>query len=98
MIRHIVMWNLKDEAMGNPKDINATLVKIKLEGLVGRIAGLRCMEVNKNIMDDGYDICLYSEMDDLDALDFYINHPLHRNIQLFVQSVVSQRVACDMNI
>ena len=98
MIRHIVMWNLKDQAEGNPKTTNATMIKAKLEGLVGKIQGLHRMEVNLNVLDTGYDLCLYSELESLEALDFYKNHPLHKEIQSFVHAVVTQRVACDMEI
>ena len=35
MIKHIVFWNLKDDALGNDKATNALLVKEKLEALNG---------------------------------------------------------------
>ncbi len=45
MIKHIVMWRLKDSALGNKKAGNARLVREKLEALRGRIPGLLRLEV-----------------------------------------------------
>ena len=98
MIRHIVMWNLKEEAEGNPKATNGLMIKNKLEGLVGKIEGLHRMEVNPNVVASGYDLCLYSELESLDALAYYKEHPLHKEIQSFVHAVITDRVSCDMEL
>src|SRR5659263_772811 len=45
MIKHIVFWKLKDEALGNDKATNALLIKEKLEALNGQIEGLLKLEV-----------------------------------------------------
>ena len=95
MLRHIVMWNLKDEAAGGTKEQNAAIIKERLEALVGRIDGLRRLEVGRNVVEGGYDLCLYSELDDLAALHFYKEHPLHKEVQAFVHQVITSRVACD---
>ena len=98
MIRHIVMWNLKDEANGNDKATNCAIIKEKLENLVGKIEGLHRMEVNQNVLAGGYDLCLYSELTDLQALAYYKDHPLHKAVQGFVHAVVTERVCCDMEL
>lgn len=98
MIRHIVMWNLLEEAAGNDKERNAAIIKERLEGLVGKIDGLHRLEVGRNIVDGGYDLCLYSELDSLDALRFYREHPLHKEVQGFVHQVIAGRVACDTEV
>ena len=49
MIRHIVIWNLKESACGNSRSENARLLKQKLEALAGRIPGLERIEVGINI-------------------------------------------------
>ena len=45
MIKHIVMWKLKENAHGNTKHENAVLIRNKLESLNGKIEGLIKMEV-----------------------------------------------------
>lgn len=95
MIRHIVMWNLLGEAAGGTKEQNAAIIKERLEALVGKIAGLNRLEVTRSAVADGYDLCLYSELDDLAALEVYKNHPLHKEVQKFVHQVIDGRVFCD---
>lgn len=95
MLRHIVMWNLKETAAGAGKEQNAAIIKERLEALVGKIEGLLRLEVTRGLLEGGYDLCLYSEMDDLDALKFYRSHPLHLEVQKFVHEVIENRVSCD---
>ncbi len=97
MIRHVVMWKLtttepetKKEQMSNIKEM--------LEALVGKIEGLQRMEVAPNIKEGGYDLCLYSEYTDRTALDYYSTHPLHKECQKYIHSVISERGFCDMEI
>jgi len=46
MVKHIVIWRLKDSAAGRGKSDNARLIKEKLEALRGRIPGLLHLEVD----------------------------------------------------
>ena len=95
MVTHIVMWNLKDEAEGGDKDRNAAIIKERLEGLVGKIEGLISLKVGRGVMPGGYDLCLLGQYKDLDALKFYREHPLHKEVQQFVHKVITERVSCD---
>lgn len=96
MIRHIVMWNLKDEAEGHDKAYNAQKIKEGLEGLVGKIDGLLKAEVGANVNPSGgVDLCLYSEFTSLEALNAYRINPLHKEVQKFVHAVITDRVSND---
>lgn len=96
MIKHIVMWKLKDEAPGNSKAVNAALIKEKLESLRGKIDGLLKIEVGIDFLGGGnFDVVLYSELQSKDTLDVYQNHPLHQAILPFVREVVTDRKAVD---
>lgn len=95
MIRHIVMWNLKENAEGGTKAENALKIKQGLEGLVGKIDGLLKAEVGVNIIPGGMDLCLYSEFTSREALVNYRKHPLHKNVQQFVHKVIESRSASD---
>ncbi len=98
MIKHIVMWKLKEEAQGNSKEVNGQKIKQKLEGLMGKVEGLQKVEVGLNFNPGGYDVCLYSEFGDRAALDYYINHPLHKRNQAFTLSVVCERAVADYEV
>lgn len=96
MIKHIVMWKLKDEAHGNDKNTNARLIKEKLEHLNGKIDGLQKIEVGIDVVGSGnYDVVLYSELASTEALDTYQNHPLHQAALPFIREAVSSRTAVD---
>lgn len=95
MIRHIVFWDLKEEAEGGDKEKNARVIKEGLEGLVGKIDGLIKAEVGRGVTEGGMDLCLYSEFADLAALAAYRENPLHKEVQKFVHAVITKRVAND---
>lgn len=96
MVKHIVMWKLKEEAHGNDKATNARLIKEKLEALNGQISGLIRLEVGIDFLGEGnLDVILYSELENREALDTYQNHPLHQALLPFVKEAVTERKAVD---
>lgn len=99
MVKHIVMWKLKQSAHGNDKTTNAKLIKEKLESLNGKIEGLLKAEVGIDFLGGGnFDIVLYSELVDSNALDSYQQHPLHQAILPFIREAVEDRKAVDFKI
>lgn len=99
MVRHVVMWKLKDQALGNAKDVNARLVREKLEALRGRIPGLLRLEVGLDFSStaNSADVLLVSEFASREDLAAYQSHPEHRAVAAFVSEVVCERrlVDCD---
>lgn len=98
MIRHIVFWNLCDEAEGADKYKNAAIIKTSLESLVGKIDGLKRAEVNMNYNPNGFDLCFFSEFTDKKALELYQINPLHMSVKKFVHKVIKERVVTDCEI
>jgi hypothetical protein len=99
MVKHIVMWKLKDEAHGNDKATNARLIKERLESLSGKIDGLLKIEVGIDFLGEGnFDVVLYSEVPDRKALDAYQNHPLHQAVLPFIREVIVDRKAVDYEV
>ena len=98
MVRHIVMWNLKEEACGHSKEENGLEIKRQLEELQGRVPGLVSIEVGINFGADNYDIALVSTHEDDTALDVYADHPDHQIVKGFISQVVCGRVACDYEL
>ncbi|BDQ36784.1 stress responsive protein [Pseudodesulfovibrio nedwellii] len=97
MIRHIVMWTLKEEAEGASAQENGAKMKEMLELLNGRIEGLQHIEVSNDIVaaEPECHIVLCSEHDDVDALNHYQGHPEHQACVAFVKKVAAGRKALD---
>lgn len=95
MIKHIVMWKLKDEN----KTENALKIKTDLEALKNKIDVIVNIEVGINIekSDAAYDIVLVSEFASQAELDEYQINPDHKAVSGFVRSVVVDRVVVDYN-
>jgi len=97
MVRHLVMWRLKDHAHGNDKAANARLFKQKLESLAGRIPGLLRIEagIDFSCTPASFDVVLYSEFTDRMALEGYQTHPLHEAVKAFIVGASADRVVVD---
>lgn len=97
MIKHIVMWRLKEEARGNTRWANAELVKEKLEALQGRIPGLLRIEAGLDFSrtDSSADVVLYSELESREALADYQVHPEHEAVKEFIGAVTAERWVVD---
>ncbi|NTU43494.1 MAG: Dabb family protein [Nitrospirales bacterium] len=97
MIKHIVMWRLRDEAGGKSKAENALIIKERLEALAGRIPGLLRIEVGIDFSAtaESGDVLLYSEFESPEALDAYQNHPEHKAVVPFIGEVRSERRVVD---
>jgi hypothetical protein len=82
MIKHIVMWNVRGET---PEEKQAAVqtIKEKFEGLIGKIPGLRTLEIGVDVSHISYacDVVLYSEFDSEDALKSYADHPEHQRVK-----------------
>lgn len=97
MIKHIVMWKLKDLAENKSKNENMQIMKNMLESLVDKIAEIEKLEVGLNIgsSEMAYDLVLYSEFKHEAALEVYQKHPEHLKVREFVGKVREKRVIVD---
>lgn len=78
MIKHVILWQLKDELSEERKVEVKQAVKEQLEALVGQVPGLVYVKVAIDPMSSSNtDIYLDSAVDDEAALDVYQNHPAH---------------------
>ena len=89
MIKHIVIWKLKDDADGFSKDENIQRIKKGLEKLTLTIKEIKKLEVgiNFNQTENAYDIILYSEFNSKDALNTYQVHPDHIKFKEFINNL-----------
>jgi heme-degrading monooxygenase HmoA len=97
MVTHIVLWRLKDAALGNDKATNARLIREKLEALRGRIPGLLRLEVGRDFSatDVSADLVLVTEFESRADLAAYQAHPDHQAVVAFVREVVTERRLVD---
>ena len=97
MIKHIVIWRLKENAHGNTKTQNASIIKSRVEALSGKIPGILKLEIGFDFSKTGNsgDIVLYSEFASKEHFESYRIHPEHRAVLPFVQEAVSDRLVVD---
>lgn len=78
MVKHIILWQLKDEFSQKEKSEILQNAKVNLEGLLGKIEGLTEIKLQtEKLLSSNADMMLYSEFVSPDALKGYQVHPDH---------------------
>jgi hypothetical protein len=97
MIKHLVMFKLKEFAEGGDKARNLQKLKDDLEALEGKIDEIRFFEVGTNLdgSDAAYDLALCSEFESMETLRSYQRHPEHQKVANFVKQACQSRVVVD---
>lgn len=97
MIKHILLFKLKDEAEGCSRAENIVKAKALIEGMNGKIPGLIKVEVGTDFSSSGdsADMALYSEFESREALAVYAGHPEHTKVLPFIKSIISARHLID---
>jgi len=100
MLKHIVMWKLKDEAEGADKLANAREMKRRLDECANIVPGQLTFEVMlaQPGLEATYDVVLYSEFADRAALQAYIDHPTHKAVVPFIGAVREGRQCMDYEV
>lgn len=94
MVKHIIIWKLKDEF--NTDEIKRG-VKNSLESLLGTIPGLLEIKVEtENLASSNADLMLYSVFESEAALKGYSVHPEHVKVaDTFVRPYTESRACFD---
>ena len=100
MVKHIILWNLKDEFSPEEKENIKAGIKEGLEGLHGRIDGLVDIRVNTvGLASSTADLMLDSTFESEEALKFYSSHPLHQEVaNTRVRPFTKQRSCLDFEV
>ena len=78
MVKHVILWQLKDELDANQKIEVKKDIKTGLESLLGKIDGLTEIKVYIEGLDSSNaDLMLYSVFENESALKGYAVHPEH---------------------
>ena len=78
MVKHVILWQLKEEFSPEEKERIKAEIKAGLEGLAGQIPGLLEIHVNTNgLPSSNADLMLDSSFDSEESLKVYATHPKH---------------------
>ena len=78
MVRHVILWKLKEGFSEDEKKQISSEIKAGLEGLKGRIPGLLGITVvTEGLPSSNADLMLDSSFEDAGALAAYSVHPAH---------------------
>lgn len=95
MVRHIVMFKLKEFAAPAEKQAKMEEIKRKLEALIDKIDVLRAIRVDFNCNpEESWDLILTTEMDTLADVGTYANHPEHVAVAKGIIGPVKADRAC----
>ena len=100
MIRHIVMWSLKEEAEGADRATNVRKFVELLESCRDVVPGIVEFETGtaQPGFEAGHDVVLNSLFESRAALEAYQAHPTHEAIKPFLGAVRSARVCVDYEV
>ena len=97
-IRHIVCWKLSALTPRKKAD-DAAGIASRLEALVGIVPEIRALTVGPDVAgEENWDVALIADFDDLEALNRYQKHPQHKEAGAFIRTVVSDRLAVDLEV
>lgn len=78
MVKHVILWQLKDELSAEEKAEVKKGIKEGLEGLAGKIPGLLDIQVQiEGLASSNVDVMLDSSFEDEASLKGYAVHPDH---------------------
>ena len=100
MVKHIILWTLKEEYAGESKDKIKAGIKEGLESLKGRIPGLIDIKVNTEpLASSNCDLMLDSSFENEESLKGYSVHPNHVEVaNTKVRPYTASRVCMDYEV
>jgi heme-degrading monooxygenase HmoA len=92
MIRHIVLFKIKDEYKSEIPQLVQNFYSMK-----GKIEGMLDLESGQDVYhsDRSYDLALITVFDSMKSFQAYQNHPVHMPVKKRMHEVRSASVACD---
>ena len=95
MVKHIVMFKLKPFETAAEKKAKLQEIKEKLAALIDKIEVLRGIRVDFNINPaETWDLILTTELDSLEDVNTYANHPEHVAVAKNIIGPVKADRAC----
>ena len=100
MVKHIILWTLKEELSGEEKETIKRGIKEGLEGLKGQIPGMIDISVRTDYLPTStVDVMLDTTFEDADALAAYAKNPKHVAVaDTKVRPFTSNRACMDFEV
>jgi Stress responsive A/B Barrel Domain len=97
MIKHIVLFKLKEFENEDQKAVVRNKIKQALLALKEKIEVLKYIEVGQNyeLITSSHDICLITHFETFDDLDIYRIHPEHLNVVELIKTNTISRAVID---
>ena len=82
MVKHIILWKLREELSAEEKETVKAGIKAGLEGLQGVVPGLQSVHVQTDgvLPSSTADVMLDGTLGSPEALQGYAQHPAHREV------------------
>ena len=95
MIRHIVLFWLRDKSEANIRETVGVL-----RGMEGKIPGMLSLDAGADIVCSprSCDICLCETFDTLASLEAYRTHPVHLPVQAHMHAVMERSQSADFEV
>ena len=100
MVKHVILWKLKEEITGDAKEKVLREMKENLEALVGKVPGLVELKiVTESFASSNADVMLDSTLEGEGALKGYQSHPDHVAVaNTYVRPFTEVRLCMDYEI
>ena len=99
MVKHIVVFKLKDELIDEKKMEVAMIFKQAIEALPEKIDFIRDIHVGINMNpNEKWEICLESTFDSLADVKAYSVHPEHIKAAQTIKEYKADRACCDFEM
>ncbi|MDD2799233.1 MAG: Dabb family protein [Bacteroidales bacterium] len=96
MVKHIVLFKLKEFESEEAKSSKLSEIKASLEGLTSKIEVLKSMEVGINAnSSEMYDFSLTSEFEKMEDVEVYAKHPDHLAVAKIIREHLESRACVD---
>lgn len=97
MVKHIILWKLKDELSSEEKTVVIKNIKEQLEALVGKVPGLTEIIVRADpLASSNAEVMLDSTLESEEALKGYQTHPEHVKVaNTYVRPYTEVRMCMD---
>lgn len=100
MVKHVILWKLKEELSDAKKAVIRENMKRELEGLRGRVPGLLDITIRINpLATSNAEVMLDSTLESEEALKGYAVHPEHVKVaDNFVRPYTQVRMCMDYEV
>lgn len=98
MVKHIVMWKLKDEIKQDGSEALVASLQERFKALLGVVPGLTEIEFGANYNGGEYDIALYCAFQTRADQDAYQSNPAHLAVAETLRASTCGRACVDYEI